>query len=267
MIGKAKAVAGSAKGISYLQARQDKHPELAKGYELSRNMLTGEKPGEIMRELKGWNDVNPAALKNKVFTLVMSPSITDGEKLTDEELETMGKEFLRKTLDVNPDLQPYYMYVHTEKAHKHVHIYTPRTDSEGQTISDHFIGKKAQAAADKVAAAHHLTRAKNVGQEHRQAIKEELAAVSREAVSFDDYRLLAKKKGIKVVPTINHKGEMQGYRLEKDGHSYKASEIDRKAFLLKTLQPLFQFNATRKEKDAQQKIIANKKDRGFSLEL
>ena len=267
MVGKAKAVGGSAAGQAYLENAQKQEKEIEKqqqealkqqanlqmkeqerGYELTRNMLIGETPKEINDELKAWNLDNPQAsrLKRQVFTMVMSPSIEDGKKLSDDELIKMGKEFMAKTLGVDPDSQPYRMYVHTDKEHKHVHIYTPRTDKDGKTISDSFIGMRAQRAADEVALANGLTRAKTVVQERTQNLKETLREVATRSVSFEDYCQQAEKKGIKILPTINKQGQMQGYRVEFQGKDYKASAIDRKLTAPK-LAPLFEQNL-RKQK-------------------
>ena len=225
MIGKAKAVGGSVKGMEYLEPERGLD-EQKKGYELYKNMLVGETPAEIIRELKDWNADNPN-LKNQVFSMVMSPAIEDGKKLSNVELHAMGREFMEKTLGINPDTQPYLMYVHTEKEHKHVHIYTPRTDANGQTINDSFIGKKAQNAADEVAQGHHLTRAGEIGKERIKELKTALKGISVSSLSFDDYRHKAEQKGMKINLTINKQGEMQGYKIQYKGNEYKASDVDR----------------------------------------
>lgn len=225
MIGKAKAVGGSSAGIEYLEPTKDMDSQ-KKGYELYKNMLVGDTPNDIMRELKDWNADNPN-LKNQVFSMVMSPAIEDGKKLSNVELHAMGREFMQKTLGINPDTQPYLMYVHTEKEHKHVHIYTPRTDANGQTIKDSFIGKKAQNAADEVAQAHKLTRAGEIGKERVKELKTALKSISISSLSFSEYKEKAEQKGIKINLTINKQGETQGYKVEYKGNEYKASDVDR----------------------------------------
>ena len=55
-----------------------------RGYELDKNMILGDKPNEIMSELKEWNKDNARDLKNEVFSMVYSPAGADGKRLTDE---------------------------------------------------------------------------------------------------------------------------------------------------------------------------------------
>ena len=247
MVGKGKAVSGSSAGQSYLEKKEDGKTQKP-GFELGRHMLLGETPTAIHREFQDWNKDNPQIerLSKKVFTMVMSPSIEDGDKLDNQELLKMGLEFMHKTLGIDPMSQPWRMYVHTEKAHKHVHIYTPRTDWHGKTINDSFIGYRAQRAADEVAIAHGLTRAKTVVQERTQTLKGALQQIAAQSVSFEDYTQRARKKGIEIKPTINKQGQMQGYKVEYQGNEFKASSIDRKLTAPK-LQPLFDRNLVKEK--------------------
>lgn len=268
MIGKAKAVGGSVKGIEYLEPNKDM-TEQKKGYELYKNMLVGDTPADIMRELKSWNADNPN-LKNQVFSMVMSPAIEDGKKLSNVELHQMGKEFMQKTLGINPDTQPYLMYVHDEKEHKHVHIYTPRTDANGKTINDSFIGKRAQNAADEVAQAHKLTRAGEIGKERINELKTNLKNIARRSQSFEDYHFKALQNDIKIKLTINRQGETQGYKVEYKGNEYKASDLDRSLTIPK-LQKSFANNREKtrleelQEKERQIKLTKQQSRGGFSL--
>jgi len=248
MIGKCKAVGGSSAGMEYLfQDKQDQSKE--RGYELERNMLIGETPNELISELKQWNADNAKELKNEVFSMVFSPAGDDSKKLSDEQLKQLGKEFIQKTLGINPDTQPYYMRVHEDTNNKHVHIYTPRTNVDGKTISDKHCQYKAMNSADEVAKEHGLTRAKEVMNnniEQSKGIKEELKKVLNQLVgqstSWDKFKDSAKLKGINIKETINKKGELQGYRVEVGKTSLKASEVDRKLTLPK-LHEAFSVNA------------------------
>ncbi|SJN18720.1 relaxase/mobilization nuclease domain-containing protein [Sphingobacterium sp. JB170] len=247
MIGKCKAVGGSAAGMEYLfQDKQDQSK--TRGYELDRNMLTGENASEIMSELKEWNKDNARNLKNEVFSMVYSPAGNDGKKLTNEQLTQLGKEFMSKTLGIDPNTQPYYMRVHDDTRNKHVHIYTPRTDLNGQTISDKHCQYRAMSSADEIAQTHDLIRAKEIMQhrienanEVKHLLKKEVTKVLSNSTSWNDFKKKASTKGIDIVETVNKQGAVQGYRIKFDNQDFKASDIDRKITLPK-LDAIFQNN-------------------------
>lgn len=254
MIGKCKAVGGSSAGMEYLfKDKLDETKE--RGYELDKNMLLGDKPNEIMSELKEWNKDNARDLKNEVFSMVYSPAGEDGKKLTNEQLTQLGKEFMSKTLGIDPNTQPYYMRVHDDTKNKHVHIYTPRTDANGQTISDKHCQYKAMNSADQIAEKHGLTRAKEVmenklevNKDVKEQLKKDMHQVISKSTSWDDFKAKAGKRGIGITETINKQGAVQGYRIEVGKLSFKASDIDRKITLPK-LDQVFKQNVLSIAKD------------------
>lgn len=236
-----------------------------RGYELDKNMILGDKPNEIMSELKEWNKDNARDLKNEVFSMVYSPAGADGKRLTDEQLRELGKEFMAKTLGIDPNTQPYYMRVHEDTKNKHVHIYTPRTDANGQTISDKHCQYKAMNSADQIAEKHGLTRAKEVmenklevNKDVKEQLKNNIHQVLSKSTSWDDFKAKAGKKGIGITETINKQGAVQGYRIEVGKFSFKASDIDRKITLPK-LDQVFKQNVLSIAKD-----LARSASRGLS---
>lgn len=243
MVGKCKAVGGSAAGMEYLF--KDKiDPSKDRGYELDKNMILGDSPSEIMAELKQWNSDNARELKNEVFSMVVSPAGEDGKKLTDEQLTQLGKEFMSKTLGIDPNTQPYYMRVHDETNNKHVHIYTPRTNANGKTISDKHCQYKAMDSANQIAKKHNLTSAKEVMEsriELKEQIKNDIHQVISKSTSWEDFKSKAGDKKIEIKETINKQGAIQGYKIKVDGLSFKASDIDRKITIPK-LEQVFKNN-------------------------
>lgn len=264
MIGKCKAVGGSSAGMEYLfQDKLEQSKE--RGYELDRNMILGERPSEIMSELKQWNADNGRELKNEVFSMVYSPAGADGKRLTDEQLRELGKEFMAKTLGIDPYTQPYYMRVHEDTKNKHVHIYTSRTDANGKTISDRHCQYRAMNTADELAKKHDLTRAKEIMQhrventkEVKEMLKKEVNQVLDRSTSWSDFKARASEKGIGIKETVNRQGAIQGYRIELGKLSFKASEIDRKITLPK-LEEIFKQNTLDIAK-----VLTRSKDRGIS---
>jgi len=264
MIGKCKAVGGSSAGIEYLfKDKVDETKE--RGYELDKNMILGDTPSEIMAELKRWNADNANDLKNEVFTMVYSPAGDDGNKLTDEQLIKLGKEFMGKTLGIDPNTQPYYMRVHDDTKNKHVHIYTSRTDANGKTISDKHCQYRAMNSADEIAQKHGLVRAKEVmtnkleiNKDIKDQLKKTVHQVLSKSTSWDDFKVRAGEKGVGIKETINKQGAVQGYRIQVGKFDFKASEIDRKITLPK-LDQMFKQNVMSLAKDLTRNI-----SRGFS---
>lgn len=255
MIGKCKAVGGSSEGIAYLfQDKQDQSK--VRGYELDRNMLIGETPSELYSELKQWNKDNPKELKNEVFSMVLAPAGDDGKNLSDEKLQKLAKQFIAKTLNIDPEKQPYYIRVHDDTKNKHIHIYLPRTDCNGKTINDKFCQYRAIDSADELAKKYNLIQAKELQKIKVQKIeidkkelKKQIIDVLKKAKSFDDFRKRANKIGIEINPTINKQGEVQGYRIKSGKTDFKASEIDRNITLSK-IDKIFEQNIQQEQKQS-----------------
>lgn len=235
MIGLAKACSGGGALANYVL-------DETKGYELDRNNLCGLTPKEIVEEFKIIQDLNQRAT-NKTFSLVLSPDIKDGKNLSNDELKTMTQEYLTK-LGIDPEKQQYVAFVHTEKEHKHIHIIANRVEPNGKLISDHHIGKKGQWAAHEIAKEKGLVSAKEKMFENlknneqnkgelkvlkNEIFKKHLEVVRDKPRTFGNYIKKMNSKGLEVKPTINSKGEIQGFRILdiETKNDFKASEINR----------------------------------------
>lgn len=210
-----------------------------KGYELDRNLVCGETPTEIMHEMKMIQDLNQRAT-NKTFSLVLSPDIKDGKKLSDDELRAMTQNYMNK-LGIDTEKQQYLAFVHTEKEHKHIHIIANRVQANGKLISDNHIGKRAQWIAHEIAKEKGLISAKEKMFENikniekgTDSLKTEIYKKHQEVLkqnpqSFQNWIKQMDLKGLEVKPTINKQGQIQGFRiLDKETKSdFKASEIHR----------------------------------------
>lgn len=248
MIAKAKACKGGGTLFNYVINDE-------KGYELDRNLISGETSKEIHEDFSIYLDQNQRA-QNKLFSIVLSPSIEDSQKLTDLELREMTRKLLND-LDINPKIQPYIAFVHTEKKHKHIHILASRVKADGKLISDHHIGKKAQNSAHNIAIENNLVSAKNVMIEQIKeneklaeekvklftTIKDEiyqkhLSVMKTRPIYFENYQSKMLKQGISIQKTINKQGLVQGHRFIdlKTNQSFKASEIHRKMGLKNLLE-------------------------------
>lgn len=238
MIALAKSCSGGGSLLNYIMS--DK-----KGYELFRSNLCGRNPKEIMEEIKIIQDFNQRAV-NKTLSLVLSPSINDGNKLSDSDLREISIEFLK---ELNIDINQFQIlaFIHTEKQHKHLHFYINRLNMNTlKLVNDHHIGKRAQWIAHRMALKRNLISAKQVMINKIKSIekkevsdekliktdiyKKHLKAIDKHLSSFSEYIDIMKSMGVIVQPTINKQGLTQGHRLidVATNSNYKASEVNRK---------------------------------------
>lgn len=232
MISKAKSCPGGTALFNYVVNEK-------KGYELMRNNLSGTTPKEMYLNMSVIQDQNLRCTNNTI-SMVLSPTIEDSERMSDEKLRKLTEDYLEE-MKLNPRTNQYIAYVHTEKKHKHVHIILNRVKYDGSLIKDSFIGKDAQYAAHKIALKHNMISIRNLINEKEQKQKNENKAIIKE-IRDANYRVLASKPknledyihkmknyGIEVKPTINKQGNIQGFRFihEATGTNLKASQVDR----------------------------------------
>lgn len=238
MIALAKSCSGGGSLLNYIMS--DK-----KGYELFRSNLCGINSKEIMEEIKIIQDFNQRA-KNKTLSLVLSPSIEDGKRISDSTLKEMTIEFL-KELNIDINQHQLIVVVHEEKSHKHLHFFVNRLNMITlKLINDHHIGKRAQWIAHRMALKRNLVSAKQIMIDKiklsdkkefsdeksikSQIFQKHLNAIDKHLNSFSEYIDVMKSMGVIVQPTINKQGLTQGHRLidVATNSNYKASEVSRK---------------------------------------
>lgn len=232
MVGAAKSCSGGGALGNYVMDER-------KGYELDRNNLCGSTPKEIMQEIKMMQGFNQRAT-NKTFSLVISPHDKEGQKLTDDELRSISKDFMNK-LGIDTEKQQYLAFVHTEKSHKHIHIIANRVLPDGKLISDHHIGKRAQWIAHGIAKERGLISAKEKMFENMKIIDKANDSLRKDIISkhqavmkerpqtFQNYINQMKQRGLEVTPSINRQGQLQGFRIRdlQSDKEFKMSEINR----------------------------------------
>lgn len=244
MISKAKACPGGGCLINYVILDN-------KGYELKRNLVSGQTAKEIADDFRIFQNQNRRAT-NKTFSFVISPDPDDAEKLTDEVLISLSDDFL-KALQIDFLHQQFIVYVHTEKKHKHLHIIANRVRPDGSLVSDSNIGFRAQTIGHNLAKKYGLISARDIRDENRKkrgqmlrnvtGIKKEimekhLFVMAHSPPDFEAYMNDMKKEGIQVNLSKNNNGQIQGFRYEdiQSGSTYKGSEIHRKLSLGKLLE-------------------------------
>ena len=225
MIGKGHAISGARVSISY-GWNQEKEAEV-----VLREHVAGDTPAEIAEEFRIIQSQN-LRCTNNTLSFIVSPTIEDGKDLSKKELEDLAKRFLK---EMNLQNNQSIGFVHRDKAHTHVHIYTNRIGFDGKAYNDSFIGKRSQIAADNVAKELGLTRVRQVQQERLNELKglrQEIKNIHDRVLhsrpkSLDEYINRMKAQKVEVIPTINKANQLQGFRVEYKGVNLKASEVDR----------------------------------------
>ena len=245
MIGKGKSISHTRASMGY-GWNQEKNAEV-----VSRQHLVGENPKEVTEEFRRIQEMNHVCERN-TLSFVLSPTIKDGQRLKKEELERIAKEFMER---MKLGERQAIAFVHRDKEHTHIHLYVNRIDFKGVAYNDSFIGKRSQKAAEKVAETMQLTTVRQVQmerefntQEFRNEIKRrhELTLKYQKPENFQQYMEGMKANGVEVKPSINRQEQLQGFRFEFQGHSFKGSEINRNMSMAGIGRELTRYNAPQK---------------------
>ncbi len=226
MIGKGKSIAHTGASISY-GWNQDKGAEI-----IHTQHLIGDNSQEITQEFRLVQEMNTRT-KNNTLSFVLSPTVEDGQKLSNQELAKLTRNFISK---MNLKNNQAVAFVHRDKQHTHIHLYANRIGFDGKAYKDNFIGKRSQLAAEKVAKELGLTTARGVQKEKLLGIKgirNEIKHIHESVMEkgrpkdFDTYIKMMKKENVKVIPVINKSNQLQGFRFQYKGHNLKGSEVHR----------------------------------------
>lgn len=273
MIGKAKACVGGTSLIGYVIDQK-------KGYELERSNLSGQTPSELYRSMQVIQNQN-LRCKNNTISIVLSPEIDDGKKLTTEQWKHLSKSAI-SALGVNPEDAQYISFIHTEKEHKHLHIILNRVQDDGKLVKDSYIGKRMQHIAHNLALDMNLVSAKVIKEEKQKERKELLKEFradfrkTHDLVSetfpkdLEEYSNRMKACGYRVTPTINKQGNIQGFNIiDENDTKVKLSEVDRKIKLTPEFFELLKLEKQKAKKESEsfeQKIFRSQK-RNFKLKM
>jgi len=224
MIGKGKSISHTGKALGYAENKLDAR-------EIDRKYVVGENFKEIRQEFKVLQSVNHHCEKN-TLAFVVSPTIADGNKLTDQDWREISQGFLKKM-----GLQEHQSvsYLHTDTEHKHLHIYVNRIDFAGKAYQDNFLSNRSAQIAKEIAHARGLTLAQQVKTEQQRALipKSEIILEAHRSVlshaprQVAEYTRLMKERGVESHLKHDSKGLLVGVTFELAGERIKASDIDR----------------------------------------
>jgi hypothetical protein len=226
MIGKGHSILQAASTIAY-GWNQEKNADV-----VFRQNLVGENPIEISREFRFIQNLN-VNCHRKNLSFILSPTIEDGKKLSNEDLGRICRLFISQ---MKLGDRQGIGFVHRDKAHLHIHLYINRIDFKGNAYHVGFISNRSQLAAIEVAKQMNLKTIKEVVQEKldklaliRVEIKNKHDSIMKRfrPKTFDRYIKDMKTSGVKVIPSINKAGNLQGFRFAYKGYNLKGSSIHR----------------------------------------
>jgi len=233
MIGKAKSISHVSNAINYAKNKKD-------AVEISRNLVIGETGKEIAKEFRVFQNLNARCQRNS-FSIVLSPTIPDGNKLTNYDFAKLAEDFLSR-MDLKEN--QFISFLHSDKDHKHLHIFVNRINATGKAYKDNFISKKAQRIAERVAKDWNFTTAKEIQQAKEEWLKEHITdaherILPQKPKDIFEYANYMKLYGIELHLKQASNGKVVGLKFQVGKDSIKASSVHRSysaARLQKTIE-------------------------------
>lgn len=229
--------------------------------------LVGTTIDDYKKQMELTQDLFDGRAKNLTAHIILSPSIEDGRKLTDNEWKEIANSFLEKTkLEKNESV----VFLHQDKEHRHLHIVANRINEQGKIYRNGSELHMSQRVGNEIAAERGLKQAKEIMRERQQKsetdlsigsvnkIRQDLKAAANEVKKDNgrferwSYFQAIKKAGYEVKLFFNNlkkkavelfktqKEEMSnvtGYGVKKDEQYYSASKLG-KDFTLKSLESI-----------------------------
>lgn len=233
MIAKAKSISHVSNGINYAKNKIE-------ALEISRNLLIGETGKEMAKEFRVFQNLNARCQRNS-FSIVLSPTIPDGERLTNYDFAKLTNDFLSR---MNLNENQFISFLHSDEEHKHLHIFVNRINTNGKAYKDNFISKKAQRIAERVAKDWNFTTARQIQEEKENRLKTLITGTHEKILpqkpkNIFEYANLMKLYGIQVHLKHASNEKVVGLKFQVGKDSIKASSVHRSlsaARLQKTIE-------------------------------
>lgn len=178
--------------------------------------------------------MNPS-LGQAVGHIALSWSPNDQDKLNDEKMVSIAKEYLQKM-----KIQDTQVLIvrHKDKEHPHVHLIYNRVNNEGKTIPDAFQHRQNIKVCKELTLKYCMYLSQGKEQVNRPQLKgvdklkyelyDTIKSTSQKVSSMDKLQKELQKKGIGML--YKYKSgtqEIQGISFSKGNYKFKGSEIDR----------------------------------------
>ena len=178
--------------------------------------------------------MNPG-LGQAVGHIALSWSPEDKEKLNDEKMISIAKEYLQKMKIQDTQV---LIVKHKDRAHPHIHIVYNRVNNNGKTIADNFQHLKNIKISKELTLKHGM----HIGQGKQKVNRPQLKGIDKLKYELHDTIKAASKKVSNMVQLkhelakqgigmqFKYKSgtlEIQGISFSKGKYKFKGSEIDR----------------------------------------
>jgi hypothetical protein len=193
-----------------------------------------DKTTHIIADFNMQRKMNPG-LGQAVGHISLSWSPEDKDKLNDEKMVSIAKEYLQKMKIQDTQL---LIVKHKDRAHPHIHIVYNRVNNEGKTIPDSFQHLKNIKISKELTLKHDMHIGQGKEKVNRQQLKgidklkyelyDTIRSVSQKVTSMTELKQELLKQGIAM--QFKYKSgtlEKQGIRFSKGDYKFKGSEIDR----------------------------------------
>lgn len=121
------------------------------------------------QKLAGFEQRNSLNERATAKTLHVSLNFDPSEKLSEQKLKQIAKDYMRK---IGFAEQPYLIYKHEDAGHPHIHIVSTTIKADGSRINTHNIGRnQSEKARKEIEAAFGLVRAERQHRLRNVAIK------------------------------------------------------------------------------------------------
>jgi hypothetical protein len=204
--------------------------------------------------------MNPG-LGQAVGHIALSWSPNDKDKLSDEKMVSIAKEYLQKMKIQDTQV---LMVRHKDKEHPHVHLIYNRVNNEGKTISDAFQHRQNIKVCKELTLKHDMYLSQGKEQVNRPQLKgidklkyelyDTIKSVSQKVGSMDELKKELQKHGIGML--YKYKGDskvIQGISFSKGDYKFKGSEIDRSLSYDKLSQSIDQRTKQEQQRDLKHK--------------
>jgi hypothetical protein len=238
MIG--KVITGKSFGgcIRYVVEKQDAVVLDAAGVRM-------QQVNQIISDFNLQRKYNPS-LGQAVGHIALSWSINDMEKLNDEVMVTIAKEYLQR-MKIQ-DTQ-YLIVKHQDKEHPHIHIVYNRVNNDGKTIPDNFQKQRNAKVTKDLTLKHGFFLSPGKDNVNRKQLKGEdrikyqlfdaITAAGRKVKNLAELKQVLAKQGIGLhFKYRSGTTEIQGISFSKGEHKFKGSEIDRSLSFAKLSQSI-----------------------------
>lgn len=209
----------------------DKKPEI-----LASSGVSTESAAEMISDFNLGRAVNPK-LGFAVWHTSLSFNPDDAAQLDSAKMLAIAEGYLQKMgLD---NTQYVIVRHHDQPDNQHLHIIANRVDNDGKTIDDGRNFYRSKLARQELIAEHELTPTKGQRPElqHPERLRgtdlarHELLTIINRALATETQRsqllVTLQEAGVKVKERFNKEGKATGISFEKDGYSFKGSELGR----------------------------------------